>query len=459
MPTKRMLLLVVSLVASAGCASVNLNPTTWEAPSFISSEAPVGTPAWWKQHKKQAEFVVGEGYRVEGVEGYFDQEGRPINTHVAKAVRQTAEDRGLLTDVGVTNAVDDFKNQVGLGPDEQQAKLALAKGEDLFQREKYKEAAKAFNQAISRWPNSSLSADAQFLLAECQFFMHDYPDAIETYDQLIASNSKHLDKIVRRQFDIARYWEQHHQSDPSWPTTPNFFDGTRPLFDTMGRAVRVYENIRLNDPTGPLADDAIMATANSYFLRGRYDDADYHYELIRREYPRSEHQFEAHILGLQCKLRKYQGPDYDGTPLLRAEKLVKQIKVQFAGKLSPEEKQRLELDEAALVRQMAERDWKLAEYYQENGYNTSAKFYYAEVIRKYQGTPIANDAQQVYASLEGLPDYPAEKLAGIVKYVPQNAERKAIADVPLLEKQAGSNIGLASRNEPIEGSENTPIHR
>ena len=69
-----------------------------------------------------------------------------------------------------------------------------------------------------------------------------------------------------------------------------------------------------------------MATANIYFRRGKYDDADYHYTLLRKEYPRSELQFEAHLLGLQAKMRKYQGENYDGTPLEEAKVLVKQLR-------------------------------------------------------------------------------------------------------------------------------------
>ena len=50
-----------------------------------------------------------------------------------------------------------------------------------------------------------------------------------------------------------------------------------------------------------------MATANAHFVNGRWDDADYHYGLLRTEYPKSEHQFQAHLLGLRCKLLRYQG--------------------------------------------------------------------------------------------------------------------------------------------------------
>ena len=81
-------LIVVVLFAASGCAAVNLNPTTWENPLFVGSNAPVGTPKWWKQNKGKAEFVPGEGFRVAGVEGYFDQQGRPIQAKVAKAIQK-----------------------------------------------------------------------------------------------------------------------------------------------------------------------------------------------------------------------------------------------------------------------------------------------------------------------------------------------------------------------------------
>ena len=446
MPKHFLALTALVLLMPSGCAAVNLNPTTWQVPLFAREGAAVGTPAWWKQQKGKAEFVQDEGFRVPGVEGYFDQDGHPMRTKVAKTIKHE-KSKGLLQDVNVSATVADLKTQVGLGPDEQQAKLAFAKGEDLYQREKYAEATKQFKQTIARWPATSLAQDAMFLMAESQFFHHDYPDAVESYDRLLKDNpnSKHLDKIVRRQFDIARYWEAHHQKNPHWATTPNMFDNTRPLFDTLGRSLKVYENIRLNDPTGPLADDAIMATANSFFLRGRYNDADYHYELIRNEYPRSDHQFEAHLLGLKCKLSKYQGPNYDGTPLLEAKKLVKQIKIHFAGKLNDEERRLIELDEAVVQKQLATRDWKLAKFYEENGYNASAKFYYAKVIRKFSGTPIANEAQQSYAALKDLPEQPPARLESLTNLFPENAERQAIAQVPLIP--AEPNLSLARQPE------------
>ena len=138
----------------------------------------------------------------------------------------------------------------------------------------------------------------------------------------------------------------------------------------------------MNDPTGPRADDAIMATAGIYFREGKYEDADYHYTLLRREYPRSEFQFEAHLLGLQSKLRKYQGEDYDGTPLEEAQQLVTQLRRNFNNQLSPEERDRLKIVSASLTEQQATRTMKMAKYYDGTKHYGAANTYYAEVIEK-----------------------------------------------------------------------------
>ncbi len=443
-----------ALLAACGCASVNLNPATWQFPTLASDTGTPGTPDWWKKHKNKAEFVPGEGFRVAGAPGFYDQEGRPIKAQVAKVIDQKQAGPGLLEDVKLTPSVAELKAQVGLGPDQQQAQDSFAKGEDLFRRQEYDAAAKKFKQTIARWPDSKLEQDARFLLAECNFFAEDYPAAVSSYEKLLQEypNSPHLDKVVQRQFDIARYWEEHHQHRPHWPVTPNLTDSTRPLFDTLGNSLKVYENIRLNDPTGPLADDAIMATANSYFLRGRYNDADYHYGLLRTDYPRSEHQYEAHILGLQCKLRKYQGPDYDGTPLEEAKKLAKQLQIQFASELTSAERERLQTTRAALNLKIAERDYKMAQYYDDTKYYRSAKFYYAKVIRQYPQSPLAEKSRARYQELDGQPDVPQTKLEWLVNAFPENAERQAIAQVPLLEKddfaRLASQQGRENTDEP-----------
>ncbi|MDZ4659061.1 MAG: outer membrane protein assembly factor BamD [Bythopirellula sp.] len=442
------------------CASVEWNPLNWQLPSSTAGDPQeVGTKAWWKKHKKKAEFVPGEGFRVEGFAGYFDQEGRPIQAKVAKVVKPK-EGGGLLQDANLIETVDEVKTQLGMGPDAAAAREAYARGEDLFRRGEYAAAADAFDEAVDRDPNAEIEQDALFYLAESYFFANEYSKAVSMYGDLLDKypNSQHLDKVVRRQFDIARYWEKYHEYDPNWVTTPNFIDDTRPWFDTLGNAIKTYENIRLKDPTGPLADDAIMTTANSYFLRGRYSDADYHYQILRQEYPQSEHQFEAHLLGLQSKIRKYQGPNYDGTPLEEAKKLVKQIKQQFGSELSVDERERLNTQLAQLNEALAERDFSIAKYYDDTKHYVSAKFYYAKIAQEYPTSELGTQARARYDQIVGLPDHPETKVGWFLNMFPENAERKTLQQVPLLAPE--SEIGLASRPQTEGGqSDGSTIYR
>lgn len=454
-------LIVTSIVLLSAncCTAIDLNPFNLSMPSFSSESDPPGSPGWWKKNKKKAEFVPGEGYRVEGVPGFFDEQGRPIDSKVAKVIRKDEKESiGLLKDVKFNASVNQIKSQVGLGPDQKVAEQSYREAEELYNNQQYAEAAKKFDQVIARAPGTKYEQDAQFYLAECEFFSDRYSSAIKSYEKHLDEfpNSPHLDQIVKRQFEIARYWEKQQQNDPEWPTTPNFFDDTRPWFDTLGNALKVYDNIRLNDPTGPLADDAIMATGNSYFLRGRFNDADYHYGLLRSEYPRSEHQYEAHILGLECKIRKYQGSDYDGSSLVEAKKLVKQLKIQFAGELDEEERKRLADKSGQLNRMLAERDMKIAKYYDDTEYYRSAKYYYAQVIRSYPNTPIAEQAMARYQELGGKPEIPATKLEWLVNLLPENAERKAMSDVPMIEdSQNPTRIANQPDKEGLDAPDQT----
>ncbi len=407
---------------------------------FSTAEAPVGSAPWWKKHKANAVFTEGKGYKVEGVDGYFDGDGRPmrgpVSTERVVEATEAKSETGLIPALDPRVQYDKVKTVVGLGPNEQIARQDYAEGDRLFREKNYKAAAEKFKAAVDRGPHSAIQQDAMFMLAESYFFDDRYINARDAYDALVKeyTNTRYLDQVIDREWKIARYWEQYDQHRPHLALTPNAWDKTRPWFDTLGHAIKTYDSIRLNDPTGPRADDAIMATANIYFEHGRYDDADYHYTLLRREYPRSELQFEAHLLGLQAKLRKYQGEDYDGTPLEEAKKLVKELNSQFADRLRPEDKQRVVTTEAWLNKEIATRDYRMAAYFDKKKDFGAARFYYAEVIKKYPDTELAKKSTDRVAELKGEPEIPAKPLGFLVDHLPESRERTRVARIPELQK-------------------------
>src|SRR5690606_37539856 len=104
---------------------------------------------------------------------------------------------------------------------------AYAEADDHFRQQRYAEAADAYRTAANRWPDSILEEDAMFMRAEALFFSDQYPKASDLYGELMKKyeNSRYLDRITARQFQIARYWEEYQGAG----YVPNFTDHTRPI--------------------------------------------------------------------------------------------------------------------------------------------------------------------------------------------------------------------------------------
>ena len=148
----------------------------------------------------------------------------------------------------------------------------------------------------------------------------------------------------------------------------------------------------------------------------------------------------------------YQGEDYVDTPLREAKKIVKQLKVQFAGDLSAEERERLAEVQAQLNQKLAERELKMAKYYDNGEHYGSAKFYYSQIVRNYPNTPVAEEAKARFIELGGEPDHPTEPLEWLVDFVPENAERKQIKQVPLIDQADNTRIATEPQSSPTDGN-------
>ena len=286
-----------------------------------------------------------------------------------------------------------------------------AAAERLFQQEKYGEAEAAFKKIAKAYKDTSLEEDALFMTAECQFLTKQYPKAQDSYEVLLEkyTNSRHLDKAAYRLFTIGKQWidadAQSAKNSSGWtPPLPNFTDDSRPLWDADGRAVEALKSVWEHDPTGPLADDAVMMIAGHHFAEGRYEEAEEFYDTLRTQFPNSPHQAKAHLLAARAKLRAYQGPGYDQTKLEEAAQLLRTALRQF-----PElEEQRPRIYRAleAIRAQQAEGLWETAEYYRRARHPQSAGMYYNMLVKRYPDTKWAVQAR---ARLGQPPKAPEEE--------------------------------------------------
>lgn len=296
--------------------------------------------------------------------------------------------------------------------------------EKLYNDENYAAAEKAFKKVAKEFKKSEICEDAVFMEAEAAYAQERYAKAHDLYARVLKDypTTRHLDKISNRLFKISMIWLDHPQVadmneiqqvnhdkygekvPPKEPAkqskrnvlVPNFTDKKRPTFDPHGNALSALRSIWTNDPTGPLADDALMLAASYYARSGEFIEADRHFTMLREQFPNSPHVQKAFELDAHVKLMSYQGSMYDGKMLLDAEQL-KQATLRLYPEIESRERMETELKKIQVAK--ADRLWAMAVFYEGKGRKKAAAIYCHMLIDEYPNSPFAKKAETKLAQL------------------------------------------------------------
>jgi len=375
------------------------------------------------------------------------------------------QDEGFgWSDLSIDNWGRATKKLSGQGPNRDIAKQLYREADDLYRQAIAAEdskktgifemAAVKFAEAANRWPDSALAMDALFMTGESYFFADNYPQANMAFERLIKAfpNNRYMDTVDQRRFAIARYWLELNRESPEPWFYANYMSKSRPWKDARGSGLRIFDKIRVDDPTGRLSDDATLAAGNEHFASRKFVKADEYYSDLRKSYPTSEHQFLAHFLGLKAKLNSYAGPAYGGTVLDEAEKLIKQMRRQFPQE-AEREREYIERAAAEIRYHKAERLSFLARYYDNRAEYRAAGHYYARVVREYEDTPLATTANDRLAAITGLPAVPPQKLQWLVNLFPESDDVKPLIDASEETRLANAGRASSERNAAMEESQ------
>ncbi len=347
-------------------------------------------------------------------------------------------DRMRLYDLGPGRIGTTLKTRFKGGQNHGQAERDFEKGQALYDEAialwesdvnsprattLFRDASRQFEISADNWRDSALEQDALFMQGEASFFANDYVMANRAYEILVSrySGTPQLDLVEARRFEIAQYWLSLKRQGAGLALGNH----SRPMTGLDSEARRILHRIRLDDPTGKLADDATLALGNAFMEAKRYSDAADAYEDLRRTYPRSQHQFLAHKFELEARLAAYRGPNYDGTDVKKAEQVLKSILRQFPDECRDEHDQ-LAGQGGRIRHLLAERDWTLAEYYEGRGENRAAEHYYTLVAKNYDDTSFADPAGERIAALGGLPPVPEQKAQWLADLFPVKERNKPL---------------------------------
>ena len=323
--------------------------------------------------------------------------------------------------------------------DRNKAKDFYKEGDRLFReassqpieqrRSTFKAAGKKFKKAAEAAPGSALEQDALFMQAESQFFADRLTLAADTYQKLQKEfpRNRHNDRVAARLFSISRYWIDTAKADENGWMKINLTDSSRPRVDTDGHAIRVLDQIRYDDPTGRLADDATMAAAAEYIRQEKFEEADEFLTDLRETFSDSEHLFLAHLLGIRVKLEVYAGPRYSGLVLEEAETLVRQTRQRFPDKMAEEKYGEMVARAAAEIQyHRAERLAYRASFNEKQQEYGAARHYYERLQDEFADTPQAEIAEKRMDAVETLPARPTRRLSWLTTIFPESRPRKPL---------------------------------
>ncbi|WP_459555121.1 tetratricopeptide repeat protein [Lacunimicrobium album] len=331
---------------------------------------------------------------------------------------------------------------------------AMIKAEELVKAGKYKEAENELDEIVKRYrlddygkrkrtfkntfvspsdrdphyTDSPLREEALYLLGEVYYQQKKYPKAQDSYLKLVNDypTTRYLEQSTRRLFEIAGIWmdlqvtttgdvvpanytndgkaSRPKVADGHQTETPSFLnltDKERPTFDTEGRALESLKSIWLHDPTGPLADDALMLTASYQLRKGRFFEASETYKLLREEYPDSPHAKDAFLLGSHVAQASYLGSSYDSKSLAEAKQL-KEASLKIFRDLPEDQRARLQAELVRIDDAIIRRDYDRAVFYLRKGDFESVTLYCSSIINQYPGSVYAEKCKQL---LKQLPNY------------------------------------------------------
>ncbi len=277
------------------------------------------------------------------------------------------------------------------------------------------------------YTDSPMREEALYLLGESQYHLRKYPKSQDSFLRLVNDypSTRYLEESTRRLFEISGLWMDlqvtttgdvlpasytpdgkasspvvKNGSELNAPSFFNFSDPERPKLDTEGRALESLKAIWLHDPTGPLADDALMLTASYQLRKGQYEAAAETYKLLRDEYPDSPHTKDAFLLGSHVAQASYLGSSYEEKNLQESKRL-KETSLKLFGDLTEEQRARVQTELARIDDAIIRREYDRAVFYLRKGDYDAVAIYCNSIINQYPKSPYAQQARDLLRSLDG----------------------------------------------------------
>lgn len=258
--------------------------------------------------------------------------------------------------------------------------------------------------AVLRWlkqnPGSPVRDKALLLIGEVYYQGDDRIRSFYHLDELLDNypESRLFYPALEKQYKIADEYLEGRKDK---------FLGMR-IVNRDTEAVEMLYRIQQTSPGSPLAERALLRTADHYYADLQYDLAADAYAMYAKNYPRSPIVPKVLLRRAFSSLAQFRGIRFDPTPLIDARSQLLDLAQQYP-KLAEEENVGVVIEK--IDRTFASKLFGLADYYRRTHEPVAAVYAYRLLIKTYPTSPEAASARKwldkMPASALATPEPPA----------------------------------------------------
>jgi outer membrane assembly lipoprotein YfiO len=206
-------------------------------------------------------------------------------------------------------------------PTTQQVDQSLLRIEDLIQARKYEPAIKSAVTWLKSNKGSPLYDRGLFLMAEA---LYQYGDRIKSF--------YYLDQLMDEYPESSLYYQA---LEKQYQIADAYLGGYKrrfmkvPMFRAEEEGIEMMFRIQGRSPGSPLAEKALLRTADHYYANADYDLAELAYGRYVENYPRSPLTPRVKLRQAYSNLAQFRGLRFDVTPVIDAKAQLESIVAQY----------------------------------------------------------------------------------------------------------------------------------
>ncbi|MHC4842888.1 MAG: tetratricopeptide repeat protein [Planctomycetota bacterium] len=252
---------------------------------------------------------------------------------------------------------------------------AVAGIKELINNSKTKQVRRAYDSLKKEFPQIQGPDLDAFIKAELLYAKRKFNKAVREYDNFLDKypESELYQVALDRQFSIAQAYLAGQKRT------------VLKIFRIRGYAEGEKIMDKISDRAGiaPLAKRANIAVAQSNEEREKYEDAYLRWSQVLSKWPTGQTGKNALLAMARCKYLAYNGPRYDVSDLVSSRTYYQNFQSRY-----PEDAKELGIDARIknIDELLAEKQFKIAQFYQKTGNADSADFYYKTILEQWPNT-------------------------------------------------------------------------